>query len=86
MQLSTTAPLTQEDVPVEAQAPVPQVVGAETKSSSVVPSQSSSTPLQVESSAAGEPGVQESTTAPEIQLVDPVEAQAPVPQEVDWLT
>ena len=81
-QVSTTAPLTQEVVPVEAQAPIPQDVGVETKSSSAVPLQSSSTPSHVTSSEAGVPGVQLSTTAPARQLVEPAEAQAPVPQLV----
>ena len=82
MQVSPGTPATQVVLPVEVQAPAPQVVGAETKSSSVEPSQSSSIPLQSESSAAGVPGVQESTTAPLTQEVVPVEAQAPVPQAV----
>ena len=68
--------------PVEAQAPVPQAVGTETYSSSVELSQSSSAPLQAESSAAGVPGAQLSTTAPLTQEVEPVEAQAPTPQDV----
>ena len=82
MQLSMTLPATQEVEPVEAQAPVPQVVGTEMYSSSVELSQSSSVPLQTESSAAGVPGVQLSTTAPLTQEVEPAEAQAPVPQVV----
>ena len=68
--------------PVEAQAPVPQAVGTETYSSSVELSQSSSAPLQAESSAAGVPGAQLSTTAPLTQEVEPVDAQPPTPQVV----
>jgi len=82
VQLSTTEPLTQEVEPVAVQAPVPQAVGRVTYSSSVELSQSSSWALQIESSAAGSPGVQLSTTAPLTQEVEPVEAQAPVPQLV----
>jgi len=77
VQLSTTEPATQEVVPVEAQAPTPQVVGTGAYSSSVLPSQSSSRPLQSESSAAGVPGVQLSTTEPPTQDVAPVAEQAP---------
>ncbi len=80
--MSTTWPLTQAFSPVEAQAPVPQVVGTGTYSSSVVPSQSSSMALQSESSAAGVPGAQVSTTWPSTQASSPVEAQAPAPQLV----
>ena len=82
VQLSTTAPLIQDVEPVEAHAPSPHVVGTEAYSSSVKLSQSSSAPLQRESSAAGVPGVQLSTTAPLAQEVEPVEAQAPTPQDV----
>jgi len=82
VQLSATLPLTQEVKPVEAQAPVPQVVGTEMYSSSVELSQSSSAPLQTESSAAGVPGAQLSTTEPLMQLVERVEAHAPTPHVV----
>jgi len=82
VQVSPSAPPVQLVLPVEAHAPTPQDVGAGTKSSSAVPSQSSSAPLQTESSAAGVPGVQLSTTAPLTQELEPVEAQAPVPQVV----
>ena len=85
VQLSTTAPVTQEVVPVEAQAPTPQDVGVETKSSSAAPLQSSSSPSHVASSAAGEPGAQLSTMEPPTQFVEPVEAQAPTPQVVGRL-
>ena len=67
---------------MEAQAPVPQAVGTETYSSSVELSQSSSAPLQTESSPAGVPGEQLSTTAPLTQEVEPVDAQPPTPQVV----
>ena len=53
VQLSWTEPPTQEVAPVDAQAPVPQEVGCETKSSSVKPSQSSSMPSQTVSATAG---------------------------------
>ena len=82
MQLSTTEPLMQLVEPVEAHAPAPQNVGTETYSSSVELSQSSSAPLQAESSPAGEPGEQLSTTAPLTHEVEPAEAQAPTPQDV----
>jgi hypothetical protein len=85
VQLSSSSPLTQEVAPVAAQAPIPQAVGAETKSSSTWLLQSSSTPLQVVSSTAGVPGVQLSSTEPLTQLVDPVEEQPPTPQVVGWL-
>jgi hypothetical protein len=85
VQLSSRTPLTQEVVPVAAQPPTPQVVGAETKSSSTWLSQSSSTLLQLASLAAGVPGVQLSTSEPLTQLVEPVEAQPPTPQVVGWL-
>jgi hypothetical protein len=82
VQVSTTEPLTHEVEPVEAQAPTPQDVGVEMKSSSAVPLQSSSTPLHMASSTAGVPGVQLSTTAPLTQEVEPVEAHAPRPHAV----
>ena len=82
VQLSTTAPDAQLVEPVEAHAPTPHVVGAGTKSSSVVPSQSSSTPLQMESSIAGVPGEHVSTTEPDTQLKEPVAAHAPAPHAV----
>jgi len=82
MQLSTTEPPMQLVEPVEAHAPAPQAVGTEAYSSSVELSQSSSVPLQTESSAAGVPRAQLSTTAPLTQEVEPVEAQAPTPQDV----
>jgi hypothetical protein len=49
----------------------------------LVPSQSSSTLLQVASLAAGVPGAQLLTTLPATQEVVPVAAQAPMPQLVD---
>jgi hypothetical protein len=58
------------------------VVAAETYSSSVAPSQSSSSPLQIESFAAGVPAVHESATEPLTQEVVPVDAHAPTPHEV----
>jgi len=82
VQVSPSTPPVQVVLPVETQAPTPHVVGAGAKSSSAVPSQSSSALLQVESSAAGVPGVQLSTTAALTQEVVPVEAQAPTPQDV----
>ena len=51
-----------------------------------MPSQLSSTPSQVTSVAAAVPGLQLSTGAPAMQAVDPVRAQAPVPQVVTTLT
>ena len=39
-------------------------------------------PLQSRVTAAGVPGVQESTTDPATQEVEPVAAQAPTPQDV----
>jgi hypothetical protein len=51
-----------------------------------VPLQSSSMLLHVTSLAAGVPGVQLFMTVPLTQDVEPVEAQAPTPHEVDWLT
>src|SRR5262245_11068704 len=48
VQASTTVwPLTQDVLPVSAQAPTPQVVGLEGTLSSICPLQSSSSPLQV---------------------------------------
>jgi len=82
VQESTTDPLTHVVIPVEAQAPTPQDVGVETKSSSAAPEQSSSTPLHVASFAAGVPAVQESTTDPLTHVVVPVEAHTPSPQDV----
>jgi hypothetical protein len=79
---STTDPATHEVVPVDAQAPTPHELATETYSSSVAPSQSSSTPLQVASLAAGVPAVQESTTDPAMHAVVPVDAHAPTPHEV----
>src|SRR5437773_470152 len=81
VKLSTTVPFTQEVEPVEAHAPVPQAVGLATSSSSASPSQSSSMPLHY-ALLIGLPGVQLSTTVPFTQEVEPVEAHAPVPQEV----
>ena len=83
VQLSLTTPPTQDVLPVAAQAPTPQLVAVGTKSSSTVPSQSSSIPLQTESAAAGDPGVQLSVTTPPTQEVLPVAAQAPTPQLVE---
>jgi len=79
---STTTPLTQEVVPVDAQAPTPHELATETYSSSVALSQSSSEPLHRESSAAGVPAVHESTTDPLTHAVVPVDAHAPTPHEV----
>jgi hypothetical protein len=53
-----------------------------TKSSSTLPSQSSSIASQLASVGAGAPGVQLSTTSPRTQLVAPLALQAPVPQLV----
>jgi hypothetical protein len=39
--------------------------------------------LQTASSPAGVPGVQESTTDPDTQEVDPLAAHAPIPHEVE---
>jgi hypothetical protein len=39
--------------------------------------------LQTASSPAGVPGVQESTTDPDTQEVDPLAAHAPTPHEVE---
>jgi len=61
---------------------MPHELATETYSSSVAPSQSSSSPLQIESSAAGVPAVHQSTTDPLTQEVAPVEAQPPTPHEV----
>src|SRR6188768_4235563 len=51
-QLSRSWPSTQLVAPVAAQAPTPQLVAAGAKSSSIEPSQSSSTPSQVASEVA----------------------------------
>jgi hypothetical protein len=82
VQVSPKAPPVQVVLPVAVHAPTPQVVGTGMKSSSGVPLQSSSSPLQMESSAAGVPGVQLSAMTPLTQEVVPVEAQAPIPQDV----
>jgi len=78
-----TIPLTHEVVPVAAHAPTPQNVDAEKKSSSTAPEQSSSNPLQVASSAAGVPAVHESAIDPLTHVVEPDDAHAPTPQDVE---
>jgi hypothetical protein len=78
----TTAPFTQVMPPNAPHAPTPHEVGVVAKSSSTLPLQSSSTPLQVASFAAGVPGVQELTSAPLTQLLAPTAAQAPTPHAV----
>jgi hypothetical protein len=72
---------------VVERTPDPQVTTAAplqegAKSSSELPSQSSSLPSQLASSAAAGPGVHESTTLPPTQLVLPEAWQAPMPHEV----
>jgi hypothetical protein len=79
--VSPTTPATQVVSPCRAHTPTPHEVTAGTKPSSVAPSQSSSTPLQP-STGAGTPGVQVSVTLPVAQVVVPVAAHAPTPQEV----
>src|SRR5262245_12004910 len=81
-QLSLTLPPEHESMPLRAHAPTPQLVGLCTKSSSALPLQSSSTPLQVASFAAGEPGVQLSCVLPPEQVSDPLATHAPTPQLV----
>src|SRR4051812_46378867 len=81
-QLSRTCPSTQLLAPVAAQAPTPQLVAAGAKSSSIEPSQSSSTPSQVASVVADAVAWQLSRTCPSTQLVAPMAAQAPTPQLV----
>ncbi len=81
-QVSTVAPSTQSSSPVAWHWPVKQEVGSVTNSSSVSASQSSSMPLQRESSAAGVPSVQVSVSIPSAQTSWPVEEQAPMPQLV----
>src|SRR5688572_32901550 len=61
---------------------MPQAVGLPTKSSSVCPSQSSSTALQLESLAAGVPGEQSSGRDPETHERVPSRRQAPTPHVV----
>ena len=81
-QLSCTVPLTHWVAPIEAQTPIPQVVGVELNSSSILPSQSLSIPSQVASLVAGVPAVQLSWTLPLTQEVVPVAAHWPKPQVV----
>jgi hypothetical protein len=81
-QESTTTPETQAVAPVAPHAPTPQLVAVGAYASSTSPSQSSSCPLQVASVPVGVPASQESTTAPETQLVAPVAPHAPTPQLV----
>ena len=80
--MTITAPPAQVVLPLVSQPPLPQVVGVDTKSSSVWPSQSSSIASQVSSFAAPAPGAQESVTCPFVQEVVPLASQAPVPQPV----
>ena len=53
-----------------------------TQSSSAVPSQSSSMPLQVASPTAGAPGAQLFSTTPATHEVEPALTHAPTPQLV----
>jgi rubredoxin len=84
VQLSPGTPFTQVVVPAAAHAPTPQLVGWAVMPSSTWPLQSSSIPLQV--SAVGVPGVQASPGTPFTQVVVPLAAHAPTPQEVGWAT
>src|SRR6478609_8138522 len=79
-QLSTRAPPWQRRTPWATHAPTPQLVDVSTKSSSVSPLQSSSSPSQTASLEAGRPGVQLSCTAPFTQDVVPLCAHTPRPQ------
>jgi hypothetical protein len=83
---SPGVPATHVVIPVEAHAPTPQEVGVAPKSSSPAPSQSSSTPSQVASLGAGVPAAHVSPGTPPVQVVIPVEAQAPTPHEVGVAT
>jgi hypothetical protein len=77
LQVSVTWPLMQAMMPVDSQTPEPQVVPMPSppKSSSVCPSQSSSTPSQKGSPRPGVPGVQESPMTPAMQVVIPIAVQ-----------
>ncbi len=81
---SSTEPATQEVVPLSAQAPSPQLVAWPVKSSSASPSQSSSRPSQLASSAAGGVGAQSSPSTPPTQVSEPAAAHSPTPQLVAW--
>jgi hypothetical protein len=82
VQLSSMPPATHDVAPLAAHAPRPHVVGAETNASSVLPSQSSSVPLQLASSPLPVPDMQLSTSAPSTHAVAPLAEHAPTPQVV----
>ena len=79
-QVSPSIPAAQVCTPVAAHTPTPQLVAWAAKSSSATPSQSSSRPSQMASSAAGVPGVQVISIAPPTHDSTPEAVQAPVPQ------
>jgi hypothetical protein len=80
-QLLTVTPSIQDWIPVRAQAPTPQAVMDETKSSSTCPLQSSSTLLQVASLLLiGALAWQLSISCPATQAIAPVAEHAPTAQ------
>ena len=85
-QESCSAPPEQLTVPVAAQAPCPHWEVWGSQSSSVAPSQSSSTPSQVASLVAPPPAAQVSTTSPPTQTASPTARHAPAPQLVGAAT
>lgn len=82
---SSSEPETQLVLPLDSHTPVPHVVDALLNDSSVEPSQSSSLPSHALSSPVGLPGVHESCSDPDTQLVDPVDAHTPSPHDVELL-
>src|SRR3954447_21454193 len=85
-QLLFVLPPEHVSMPVLAHAPVPQLVMVATKSSSAVPLQSSSIPLQVASFAAGVPGEHVLLVLPPEQISEPAATHAPTPQLVGVAT
>src|SRR5262245_6840567 len=82
VQVLPDTPPVQVVTPVDAQASMPQVVGVPTYSASAVPSPSSPPLSQPCSSMAAGPGVHVLPDTPPVQVVTPVDAQAPMPQVV----